>query len=166
MTTKEQEIKALNKIKALVAELGEDSYIATAFEGCFEIAEENIENDFACSMKQRVAVAQKRAEEAEERARQAEKRAEKAETDARNYKRGFDDARETRNEWMKAAEEIKAKWNEAENKLADLQEKREEENTGKVIELYNQTADLQKQLDEKDLEIIKLKARLFDMMNA
>jgi len=53
MTTKEQERKALEKIRKIVAEPGENSYIATAFEGCFKIAEENIENDFACSMKQR-----------------------------------------------------------------------------------------------------------------
>ena len=32
---------------------GPDSYIATAFAGCFEIAAENIENDFADSMKER-----------------------------------------------------------------------------------------------------------------
>ena len=53
MTTKEQERKALAQIKKIVEGLGEDSYIGTAFEGCFEIAEENIENDWACSMKQR-----------------------------------------------------------------------------------------------------------------
>lgn len=57
--TKEQERKALEKIKKIVEELGEDSYIGMAFEGCFEIAEENIENDFGCSMKQR-AEAEKR----------------------------------------------------------------------------------------------------------
>ena len=52
MTTKEQERKALEQIRKIVAGLGENSYVATAFEGCFEIAEENIDNDFACSMKQ------------------------------------------------------------------------------------------------------------------
>ena len=52
--TKDQEREALEKIKAIVEALGPDSYIGTALEGCFEIAEENIENDFACSMKQRV----------------------------------------------------------------------------------------------------------------
>ena len=52
MSTKEQELKALEKIRKIVEDLGEESYIGTAFEGCFEIAEENIENDFACSMKQ------------------------------------------------------------------------------------------------------------------
>ena len=51
--TKEQERKALEQIKKIVDKLGEDSYIATAFEGCFEVAEENIENDFALSLKQK-----------------------------------------------------------------------------------------------------------------
>ena len=53
MTTKEQERKALEQIRKIVEGLGTDSYIATAFDGCFEIAEENIENDFALSMKGR-----------------------------------------------------------------------------------------------------------------
>ena len=40
--TKEQERKALEKIKKIVTDLGEDSYISMAFEGCFEIAEETL----------------------------------------------------------------------------------------------------------------------------
>lgn len=62
ITTKEQERKALEKIRKIVADLGENSYVGTAFEGCFEIAEENIDNDFACSMKQRWEAAQKEVE--------------------------------------------------------------------------------------------------------
>lgn len=77
--TKEQERKALEKIRKIVADLGENSYIGMAFEGCFEIAEENIENDFGCSMKQR---------------------AEKAEADAADFKRAAE---------YYAAEEEKAK---------------------------------------------------------
>lgn len=53
VATKEQERKALEKIRKIVEELGEDSYLSIAFDGCFEDAEENIENDFACSWKQR-----------------------------------------------------------------------------------------------------------------
>ncbi len=53
LATKEQERKALERIREIVAELGEDSYVGTAFDGCFEIAESNIENDFLCSLKQR-----------------------------------------------------------------------------------------------------------------
>lgn len=59
MTTKEQERKALAQIKKIIDGLGENSYVGTAFEGCFEVAEENIENDFACSMKQRAESAEK-----------------------------------------------------------------------------------------------------------
>lgn len=54
IATKEQERKALEKIREIVDGLGENSYIGTAFEGCFEIAEENIEYDFADSMEQRL----------------------------------------------------------------------------------------------------------------
>lgn len=50
--TKHEERTALEKIRKIVANLGNDSYIAKAFEGCFEIAEENIENDWATSYKE------------------------------------------------------------------------------------------------------------------
>lgn len=59
VATKEQERKALEKIKKIVDEMGENSYIGMAFEGCFELAEENIENDFALSMKHRAEKAEK-----------------------------------------------------------------------------------------------------------
>lgn len=65
MTTKEQEFKALAQIKKIVDSLGEDSYIAMAFEGCFEIAETNIAHDWGCSMKQRAESAEKKVEELE-----------------------------------------------------------------------------------------------------
>lgn len=52
--SKQQERDALDQIRAIVDTLGPDSYLATAFAGCFEDAEENIKNDFACSMKQRL----------------------------------------------------------------------------------------------------------------
>lgn len=83
MTTKEQERKALEQIKKIVAGLGENSYVATALEGCFEIAEENIEYDMACSMKQRYEAAVKNEEYfhniANEEAREVEKLEEKIE---------------------------------------------------------------------------------------
>lgn len=59
---KGEELKALAQIKKIVDGLGENSYIAAAFEGCFEIAEDNIGNDFVCSMKQRAEAAEKEAE--------------------------------------------------------------------------------------------------------
>ena len=53
IATKDQERKALAQIKKIVEGLGPQSYVATAFEGCFQDAEDNIENDFGCSMKAR-----------------------------------------------------------------------------------------------------------------
>lgn len=53
MTTKEQERKALAQISSIIEKLGPDSYIGIAFEGCIQDAVENIENDWACSWKQR-----------------------------------------------------------------------------------------------------------------
>lgn len=51
---KEQERAALKQIRKIVDSLGEGSYVATAFKGCFEDAEKNIEADFAyISMKDR-----------------------------------------------------------------------------------------------------------------
>lgn len=66
MSTKEQERKALEQITNIIAMLGENSYIGTALEGCLEIAEENINNDFACSMKQNLKLAEKKNAELEE----------------------------------------------------------------------------------------------------
>lgn len=51
---KEQEMKALTEIRRIIARLGENSYVGTALEGCLEIAEDNIKNDFLCSMKQKL----------------------------------------------------------------------------------------------------------------
>ncbi len=49
MATKEQERKSLEKIKTIVKELGEDSYVGTALDGALSLAEENIDCDAAFS---------------------------------------------------------------------------------------------------------------------
>jgi len=67
MSTKTEERKALQQISDIVRGLGSDSYIATAFAGCWEIAEQNIANDWACSMKDRAESAERKAEEMEVR---------------------------------------------------------------------------------------------------
>lgn len=51
--TKQQERDTLEAIKRMVEELGPQSYLATAFEGCFRDAEDNIDDDAAYSMKAR-----------------------------------------------------------------------------------------------------------------
>lgn len=64
--TKPQEREALAAIEKMVEELGPQSYVATAFEGCFEDAENNIENDFGDSMKSRWEFAEKQLAAAQE----------------------------------------------------------------------------------------------------
>ena len=63
MVSKEQERKALNEIKEILLQLEPDGYVRTAFDGCFQIAEDNINNDFACSMKQRAESAERQAQQ-------------------------------------------------------------------------------------------------------
>ncbi len=57
MTTKQQERDALKKIRKIVADLGEDSYIGTAFKGVFDNADRNIEWDAAFSLADELAIA-------------------------------------------------------------------------------------------------------------
>ena len=51
--TKAAERELLTKIQKLIDSAGADSYIAAAFNGCVELAESNIENDFCESWKER-----------------------------------------------------------------------------------------------------------------
>jgi len=71
--TKQQERDALAAIKKMVEELGPQSYLAMAFEGCFEDAEQNIENDWGCSQKQLADAATKKVEELEKKIEELEK---------------------------------------------------------------------------------------------
>lgn len=63
LASKQQERETLEVIEKLVKELGPDSYLATAFAGCFDLAEWNIENDGGDSYKERAELAQERAKQ-------------------------------------------------------------------------------------------------------
>lgn len=130
MTTKEQEFKALERIKKIIDDLGKDSYIGTAFEGCFEIAKSNIENDWACSMKQRWTSVDSK-------------------------------LRET----LKVLSEEKDKNLILNNKVHELMDKREAWNQT-YDKLNYKLVDTNAELKEAKDEIIRLKAKLFDMMEA
>lgn len=65
LASKRNERETLEIIRQLVADLGEQSYLATAFEGCFEDAESNIENDFGDSWKRRCESAERKLDEAQ-----------------------------------------------------------------------------------------------------
>lgn len=63
--SKDTEREYLGRIKNILDALGQNSYCAMAFEGCVGDAEENIDNDFAVSMKARRMEGQARKEAAE-----------------------------------------------------------------------------------------------------
>lgn len=96
MTTKAQERNALEKIKKIVEDLGKNSYVGTAFEGCFEIAEENIDNDFACSMKQRAEKAEKDAQYFQDMVNYSSNELEKAQEEISRLRKQV----ETEQEWQ------------------------------------------------------------------
>lgn len=155
MTTKEQERKVLAQIKKLVDGLGEDSYIGTAFEGCWEIAEQNIDNDWACSMKDRAETAERKLATLELRYKQ----------DTERFKAVKEHLEKSRDEAQAKAsgnfqEAVKHVERERELEAAVEQQKQDQLKAVKAID------DLGEKLKQKDLEIIKLKARLFDLMNA
>lgn len=76
--TKEQERETIEKIKAMVAELGPQSYLATALEGVFELAEMNIDEDAAYSFPGRVDLLEEQLKEAGSKYNSAKRDAEVA----------------------------------------------------------------------------------------
>lgn len=149
MTTKEQERKALEQIKKIVAGLGENSYIGTALEGCLEIASENIENDWACSMKQRAESAEKKAEERTatiEHLQCVRKHLEKQVSDLEGTVEA--NHRDVQNAWGEVRE-LKAKLEAAE---------------GKATAAAKATLETKITIERQADEIVHLKAKLYDLL--
>ena len=142
IATKDEERKALEQIQKIVSNLGADSYIGFAFDGCFELALDNIENDFASSYKA------KAENEAKKKAELLGLNAE-LEKEVELYK-GLTD------ETAKKAETLNAKILELDSKAKNLES-----------DLISTVADLEDAriaLAEKDTEIMTLKAKLYDCM--
>lgn len=151
MTTKEQERKALEQIRKIVAGLGEDSYVATAFEGCFEDAEENIENDFALSMNGRWQDAEQKIEQYKAIRDELVEENKKLETEVR-------EANEDAQQWHKWYDQ---KSERVEELLTQL------ESAGITVCTDLQTiSEQQKKIETLENEVIKLKAKLYDLMAA
>jgi len=145
MTTKAEEYKALDQIKQIVSALGADSYIAIAFEGCFEVAEGNIDNDFACSMKQRAESAERQAQQKIKEAEASKAEIKRLEGINKEMRRDLEGTEQTlANERKQNAEEI--------SRLNGIisECRKDSEGTGQQI------ADLK-------AEIIRLKAQVYDL---
>ncbi len=149
MTKKQQEREALEKIRKIVEALGEDSYIGTAMAGMFEDAEENIENDFAMSWKDR---AEDREHEIEALKAENQKLREMAENFEKQVK-VFENECQMRSQ---VAQE------NAEDAKAWMQRATEKEQ--KVSDLTAVVADKDRLLANRDFEIMQLKAKLYDLM--
>lgn len=153
MVSKEQERKALEQIKKIVDSLGADSYIATAFDGCFEDAQENIENDFALCMKDRYETERKRAKDLQEEV-------DRLKADLRKEK-------EVSEELGKAIK----KTQEQENATIQMIESERDTLKCQVADLLDRESELVGLRDDAECraevaeaEIIRLKAKLYDLI--
>lgn len=153
--TKDQEREALEKIKAILDTLGLDSYVGTAFEGCLEIAEENIENDFAFSMKQRVEAAVVENSRLKERVKELEDKLAESEKD---YEAAYAAAHLVADEKDAEIQRLKTKVQELSEKLASAEEALEDAN--------EEAGSAEARSGEAQAEIVRLKAKLYDYMTA
>lgn len=153
--TKDQEREALEKIKAILDTLGLDSYVGTAFEGCLEIAEENIENDFAFSMKQRVEAAVVENSRPKERVKELEDKLAESEKD---YEAAHAAAHLVADEKDAEIQRLKTQVQELSEKLASAEEALEDAN--------EEAGSAEARSGEAQAEIVRLKAKLYDYMTA
>lgn len=145
MTTKAEEYKALEQIKKIVSALGADSYIAIAFEGCFEVAEGNIDNDFACSMKQRVESAERQAQQKIKEAEASKAEVKRLEGINKEMRQDLEGTEQTlANERKQNAEEI--------SRL-----------NGIISECHRDLEGTGLQIADLKAEIIRLKAQVYDL---
>lgn len=142
MSTKQQELEALKKIREIVAELGPYSYVATAFEGCFEDAADNIENDWALSMKARWQNADKKLNEANGTIEELRTKLAESEKD-------YETAHVTA---QQIAEEKDAEIASIKNELI---------NASKMADYIKE---YQRRIEKAEGEIICLKAKLYDCL--
>lgn len=146
--TKQQERDALEKIRKIVEQLGPDSYLATAFEGCFDLAAENIDNDWACSMADRARRAEKRAAELEDKLADSVKDYEAAHAAAHAV-----------------AEEKDAEIAKLKDQLKQIQETARW-NGQRCDEEATAAGEAQRRAEAAEAEVIQLKAKLYDLLVA
>ena len=149
MTTKETERKALELIRSTVEKLGPNSYVGTALEGCFELAEENIENDFALSMKDRWESACKERDECQHKI--CELTSELRDKTVK-LQVATDEANELRGKLKDEQKDTKWWSNKAQSYTAEIKA------------LRDKLANAEAKAREKEEENIRLKAKLYDLM--
>lgn len=142
MSTKEQEMEALQKTKEILSGIDPNGYVATALDGCLEIAEDNIGNDFLCSMQQR-------ADSATDEADAYRDLSEKYKHECIKYKA--------------ENEQLELRIAEDRKNYTSILQKLNNEVEEKETMIRNLDSMSQK-LQEKEKEICYLKAKLYDFM--
>lgn len=171
MTTKEQERKALAQIKKIIADLGEDSYIAIAMEGMIEDAEENIECDFAMSWKNRAEVAEARMSDLQttynKQMLDASNKISTLQYDldfARINKEEEIDRLKAQIDDLTSSIKTRDGWVEQKNARIEELNKQLKEAADQVCDKIGEVAELLEKIECQKSEIIRLKAKLYDMM--
>lgn len=153
MVTREQERKALEQIEKIISALGADSYVATAFDGCFEDARENIENDFALCMKDRYESERKRSED-------LGREIERLRADLINEKKVSEELGKA---LAKADGQKSVALQAAEDKMERLKAQISEL-LDRESELVSDRDDAEQAAKAAEAEVIQLKAKLYDYM--
>lgn len=138
--TKAQEREALAAIQQLLADLGPGSYLAAAFEGCCEDAENNIEYDFGDSMKARYESAKEEADCCKEQIQVLTAQCEAAESKLKSVNTGVEELIQKDDERKAACEQLRQQLDEARAAAGDAQRRAE----------------------AAELETMRLKAKLYD----
>lgn len=142
IATKQQEREALQKIRDIVSSLGEDSYLAMSFQGCFEDAEFNIENDWAGSYFQRWQEAQNNAKDLETANQEIQKKLENEMLELDNCKNQLQIAVTKMDQQAKKCMELHDAKTSAEEKINNLEG----------------------ELHWEKMRVMELKAKLYDYM--
>lgn len=152
-TTKADERAALKLIRGILTELDPVGYVNTAFEGCCDMAESNIDNDFANSYKKSLMCAKEKCEEslAKERCLQAQLN---ASNKSRDNRKEMLDVMFKRNEHL----ESENKKLQIENELLQAQIHA----ANRTLKVYRALKDVEEERIDK---LKKVNADLLDMLN-
>lgn len=143
MISKEKEKATLERIMDLIEDIGGDeSYVGKAFEGCYQIAMSNIENDFFMSM-------QERAEYAEDEVKQKENELAEVRADRSEKEIELNYAKDT-------ITELRDKVREQVDYIKSLSEK--------IADCKTEINNLIVENNKQQAEITKLKAECYDYM--
>lgn len=121
ITSKEDERKALEKIRKIVADLGEGSYLSYAFDGCFELAESNIENDFAISMKDSIDTYEALSEDLSKRVSKLTTKIENLEEANRTLDKRYEESLDHYSTLHKQCDDYYNLWQESKEQVKELE---------------------------------------------